>query len=375
MPDLWPFAPLTPTGETLTFNTRVTRHRGSVQRRAFRAIPRQVLEFKHVLQPSSAARAAALMDGNQNADFYVPVWFEGVRSPAVVATDTSVAIDTTASSFRAGDFCLLWDDENTSALLTIDTVTAGGLTFTGQVGQTLGAPMVLPVRVAFLSGPPSASDAGRTHTRLDIAFEARGGADLAANPFDTYRSRSVVTSAPLVPASPTWRRWAPLGYSDHGVGPVATDLTQDYSAADLSVTYLNLTRDAAWARRQWLHFVRGGAVAFWHPSFRNDLVLSADISAGSTLDVLSNGATYTRHIRILLDDGTRYYREVTGAVAGAGVHTLTVDTALPAIPAAVVNQISFMDLVRISNDQVRQTHHLEGRSTTTISMEAVPDDP
>ena len=121
---------------------------------------------------------------------------------------------------------------------------------------------------------------------------------------------------------------------------------------------------AQWQLRQILYGLQGRQKAFWLPTFRTDFTLAENIDAADlsieVVDVqydsqVAATGTWTG-LRIVLNDGTVFYRKITDSTASvvAGQEVLTIDSNLGQIVTpADIRSISLMSLVRAASDEFR----------------------
>ena len=130
--------------------------------------------------------------------------------------------------------------------------------------------------------------------------------------------------------------------------------TADYGR-QLAITRTD-TGEWQWLKK-FLWAVRGRWKAWWFPTYRRDLEPASDVSAGgTTLDVdAEHGdfwawwSTHRQHVAVYQGDSV-YYVEITAAVLGSGVITLTLAGDLP--DDGPVDMVSWLDLCRLESDSV-----------------------
>jgi hypothetical protein len=107
------------------------------------------------------------------------------------------------------------------------------------------------------------------------------------------------------------------------------------------------------------------------PSYNNDLQITSDIGASDTeitiTDIDFSDYYITAEIMILLKDGTRYYRSVTGSVDnGNGTEDLTISSIGTTVTTSEIDMISIMTLSRFDTDRF-EFNHVSGRDITLRS--------
>jgi len=138
------------------------------------------------------------------------------------------------------------------------------------------------------------------------------------------------------------------------------------------------------AFRSLLYWLTGRANALWLPSWTDDVVLTASLASNAnTLTVEWAGiARYgalqagRRHLRIELNNGSIFYRTVTGASeTGMASEQLLIDSplAVPVQPSDI-RQISWMMLATLAGDSVQIAHEADsmGLATSAATFIGVP---
>lgn len=373
VPELWPFPPLTPCDERLQWATDVMMGLEDEQRIALRPAPRQVLPMKHRLVPEDYVAAMAIARRYQEADWYVPVWHEGVRLANVAAATTALSFDTTAGDFR--DRILLWSSRTSYHLADLDAVASGSVTLATGPAADLATPLAVPVRAGYIRQPFGFSDQ-LGYGEVEVTFETDDIGDLGTNPYGTFGAESVLSTPPQAAAGVAQSQGTPWGAVDIGIGAPDLYRLRDWQSGLWQVELLDETRAATWSRRRWLHALRGRQKSFWVPSWASDLVLAAAIGAADTQMTVSGELAEAlvdgQSAMIRLTTGQQIYTALSFVSAGSGQTVIGITAPAQDIAVAQVDRISFMARARLDTDEVRMKHYLEGHSRTGLVLRTVP---
>jgi hypothetical protein len=253
-------------------------------------------------------------------------------------------------------------DPRTFEILQIAAMTDSSLTFAAPLAANwpAGTAEIYPIRAARLPDDVRWQRFSGDTAYARLQFRCIEDCDWPAASESTYRTFPVLDTAPNWTSDVEQTYLAKLAALDPGVGPAYYDAEADASIMLQTHRWLLDGRAAINAFRRWLYARQGRLSAFWLPTFAQDMVLVANVGAAAlTIDVEHCGYTDTvaqdigrRDIRILLIDGTAYYRRISSSVeVSANVERLTIDSALGALVTPdQIHSISFMDLVRLEAD-------------------------
>lgn len=144
-----------PFRERIAWKTSVlTSYNGSEQRISLRTKPRYTASFRVVtLTPQETQELEALLAGWQTKAFGVPWWPEYTFLDAdALPGSLALSMDTTdRPSFVAGGMLILWSSPRSWEVLTLESVSASGVTLTSQTtGSWPAGTRVLPLRLGWL---------------------------------------------------------------------------------------------------------------------------------------------------------------------------------------------------------------------------------
>lgn len=360
---LWPFVPAEEMVESLEWSSDVIRGKSAEQRIALRIGPRQSLDFRHALRPAQMARARALAFGVGVGEFGVPVWAEHTRLSSVAAGASAIVFDTTATDYRAGGYAVLWASDTACEVVSVDTVTAGGLTLAAPVQASYTAPVIMPLRVGRSPQGVKLSRAAASETQASISFDVTESADLGADPgYPQYRGHAVMTDASAIAEPLDEQTFREAEAIDNEVGIPALLPTFRAPMQRCMMRWQAFTRTELWNLRRWLHSRRGKQRGFWLPTWAPDFEVMAPIASNATqitVRAIGYPAHYgERHVMLRTAAGATYYRRVLSGAAGApGLEILTIDAALgAAVSPAQVDRLSLLHFVRFAADRVEIRH-------------------
>lgn len=379
---LWDFMPQTQHRETLTWATDVIPSYAAEQRQALRPAPRQAIQFDYQMSPQDASRANGLALRNAGLPFGIPVWTDVKRVGAITVGQTTIRLDTTQGDWRAGDLVMAWqDDGQTDAMETL-SVTDTSVTLKRGAPRSYSDAYLAPLRSAYATAGIQFSRPRGELVKARGNFQVLDSRDLATAkayvpPYPTYRSRPVLNSRYVVLSD----LGETVNRSTEALDGVASRpvLTPDVGYADRrqTLTYNPQSRAERWAVKLWLSYLRGRQKSFWLPSWNQDMVVAATMTAGTvTLVVRPVGlaANYSGggHLLIQQPDGTQYFRAFSSPVIAGSFEQVTLDSAV----ATDVTSSTFVCIirhVRQDADSVELEHGYAGSSAATVAVTETPE--
>ena len=387
---LWFFEPEEEVDEFLEWRTQVLQKRTNKEQRIEqREHPRQSFEIDYRLTARERQQARLRLMDWQGQSFGLAIWTEAVWSTAAAsATDTVNVWDTRYSDFRVGGLAVVLLDGDTFDVLEIASKTTTSITFTTNLQNSYPANVpVIPVHVSRMRS----NNAGR-RWRLNLEEISIGWAvvdnavDLAdASAYGSYSGRILISDCNFLPGGT-----APEGFRfrvydvDALTGIVDRSRLWERNLEDGQLGLVALTRQEKWQIRQLLHALRGRVVAFYLPTFADDLVVVDTLTATlNTMDVEHVGYNRfaqerdpARHLRITFTDGTSLEREVlSSSVVSDTVERLSLDGVWPSTKtASEVSRVEFYQLVRLAADRVRIQHAGIEKCRVDLPVVGVSDD-
>ncbi|VFR54788.1 Phage protein [plant metagenome] len=402
--------------ETLAWLTDVlTSPAGVEQARALRRHPRRTFGVEFVVQGSDRTRLDLALHRDGGQPWLLPIWPDvDVLPAALPAGAASVSLTTANLDYQAGGRALLLGDTAADyELLDVATVEADRLVLGASVARTWPAgTRIYPVRLARLVelDLPRLTD---QHSRASATFQAVEPCDWPVwTPDAVYLGHPVLADRPDESEDLTHSMTRLMLVLDNDVGlPQWTD-TAGRAFDARQHRWLSAGRAERARLRSILYYLRGRQRRVWVPTHAEDLVLAADVAAGSiVLDVRAVGLAdgdlpaARRHVRIEAPGGLAWHRRIVSASAvSAEVERIEIDAPLTAalprllesgaprllesggvrltepMPVALarldVLRISYMALCRGSADSISIEHMTDSygvaRCNTTFQGTDVP---
>lgn len=378
---MFSFAPERGISETLEFRTDIiTAANGGEQRISIRKNPRQFFTMNLRIEEGKELRdMQALLQGWHPGVFGVPIWWEarelinnGVSGSQVIAVDTAYG------DFRVGGLAIVWISENEFDALQIQTIVPGALVFTSALTRDYSRDetLVMPLRTGYLT--PQINANRYIKNLMDVQLRVQVidndvGSIEDTSAFSSHNSKVLLDDPNIVSGSSV----------DDGLVRDLIRIDSDASNPIQFSTWLAShpttskaffadSMQEVWQVRQLVHALRGSQIAFYLPTFYQDLIAVQDLAASSDLlDIESikyvdyiQGREPFKSLWIELNDGTVLTREIIAYdTISDTVERLTVDSVWPSlIDKDDIARISFCRLVRIANDEVRFEHDRPGQA-------------
>ncbi|MBT7443378.1 MAG: hypothetical protein HN790_05365 [Methylococcales bacterium] len=342
---------------------------GTEQRFKLRANPRQQFTFNTLTEGLETNRLDALLWNWQSRVFAVPLWVDAaLLSKPVIANQAAIIVNTQHLNYQSEGLVVLINGQQVKAL-EIAQVKNNEL----ELKRVLNEPwpigtIVCPALLARLPAQQTVSRLTAGITQASWSFESDGNDDVQSETpvriNAIYRNHPVLTFQPnrSNPIDQQYLRLTSL--LDNGVNTVTID---DHGKQPniISSVELILENKAQIAEfKEWLKQCAGRHQSFWMPTWQADLH-SLELMAKGSRNMIINNIGYAMHyqrqpgkqdVMILLRDGTRIYRHVTGAVisdSNSQKELLTFEKALsqPIQPKDIL-MLSFLGLCRLESDQV-----------------------
>lgn len=349
----WPFLP-SAVDEALSFKTDVRRAYSAESRDSLRDAV-QSFTLSHLMLDTEASVARELFRSNPLGNWYVPVWPDLSVVGAVTAGAVVLSVNTDAD-YRVGEKAIVWQSYDVWELVDVSAIGTGSIDVSAVVG-TYTAAIVCPVRECIAPGGLNQSSSP-TFLQFGVQFVSLTAVDLAATSYPTIGGFQIVTDQPAAMSPLDGGIAQALQMIDSGFGAMELIETEAYVRPRFTLAFLDYMTETRWARRKWVHDVRGRDGAFWLPTWKADLPLTAAIPAASvsmTVEHVAPAATdyVGRYVQIDVA-GSFIHREITGASVAAGVATLSI--AAPGVDVPKSSRISFLDLYRFDTDQFSIKH-------------------
>ncbi len=348
---LWPYAPNSIT-ESLEFLTDVRNARDAEIRDSIKDCARH-LDMAFSLPFRDAEQALELYRSQPLGQWIMPIWPEWSTGGSLSIADDVITCNTDAS-YRVGGLVYIGDGV-TGETGTIASIAPGELTLEDGVDSAWVSPMIAPAEVGLITTPVQTSRAWPL-TDVMVAFASQEPIDIADQAYPTLGGVAVLTDPSVLTA--------PLSGE---VGQAAQLISSRMGVFDLgrAESYVRRRSTAQffdrgiWARRQFLHYLRGRDAAFWLPTWQNDLPLQASALSGDTTITVQKltptaAQLVGRAIMIETPDGTLIPRAVTAASTILNTHVLTI--AAPGVAVPQASKVSLMIKVRSDTDTFTFAH-------------------
>jgi hypothetical protein len=385
-----------PVVETLEWRTAVLSSRtGAEQRQALRLTPRRSLEFTATVRGSARTYFLGFLDRYGASEFYLPLWYEPgqlVRSEHTGSLDA--LIDRESAETAAGEaICAALPTPYGWPIAPVSSgVASGGATrlTLGAPGWSAAAPKGAPVFSVVRARLDTSAVSWTRHT--DDLVVATVRADLmGAQPWggapdlDTYAGLPVVDLRPNEGRTQTGATARLLLDLDNETGARTWLDLADRAFPTTGAGLTRVLRGPAEELRSLLYLLRGRVGQAWFASPLADFRLAVSAETGDNQLVVSRGG-YADHggptedndrIMVRLRDGTKYYRQITGAavVDGGETELLTLDSGFDlGLDPSKVQRIGFLVPGRLDQDRFEIAHvtDTEGVCETAVAIKRVP---
>lgn len=343
MAEVWRWWPQS-IGETLEFATDVRQTFQGEWRDSLKDAT-QFLTLGHTLRHARAEAMIEAVRANALGSWLVPDWpCATVSQTTLAAAATAVPVDVPAA-YRVGQavFIGTWDDAWETGLVAAVggssiTLSAGlAATHTGTKARPL---VVAPVVPCIAPGGVEFQTVVGVQG-LSARFMSVDPIDVAANAYALHDGRPIVTDGarPFSPLSGALNQAAELMAS--GFGAYELQAAENFTRRRTSLAWYDKGAAGRFARRQFLHFLRGRDGEFWVPSGQRDLVLQDPVtSAGISVTVapIASDTAMVGRLIVLREGSSIVAREVISAGTTAGEQSLEIDpTGIDFTTAAVVS--------------------------------------
>ena len=209
--------------------------------------------------------------------------------------------------------------------------------------------------------------------------------DVRVPPAETVMYRTY----PVLETESNWREDITTEYQrdieiiDFLTGGVLVDDTSDVSTRVHKYHWQGGSRTQVNAIRNFLFSRYGRLVPVWVPSFSEDLQLIAQVGAGVNRLMVTNtnytrnvaSAVQRRDIRIVLKNGSIFYRRIASSAELVGGEELALNDALGVlVNPEDVKEIGFMSLCRLESDAVEIRWETDSIAESSTMFRTIRDD-
>lgn len=358
------YVPLTGVVEMLSYRTDVMSSANMLEQRvSVRDAARQLLQMTvHLGDEQTQSKLDALLYKWTKRLWGVPMWMQRCSVASIAAGDTTVSVDTALADYRDGGLAIVWQDADNYEVLSIDAVSTGGLSLDAAVANNWTAVQIMPMRLAYVNPIVDRPCAPDGYGNVTVTFCVHDNALLVDYvPAQTHDDLALIAQPSVLGVDEQAAELdAMTTFTDYDVGTFEVSSLSDYGLYVQSHRFVANTREDAWVLRQFFDYVQGRRRAFFIPTFKNDFVMNATISAtGSLLYVdtvgleLNMGVTEMRNnIAFVFPDGTVIPREITAVetIGASDVITIAAATGVTIDPGDC--EVCFLDRVRLTSDDV-----------------------
>jgi hypothetical protein len=342
---------------------------GTEQRFKLRSNPRQQFSFETLTEGLETNRLDALLWNWQSRVFAVPLWVDAsLLTKPVAANQTTITVKTQHLNYQPEGLVVLIKGQQVKAL-EIAQVTRNGL----ELKRVLNEPwpigtIVCPALLARLPAQQTVSRLTAGITQASWSFESDGNetvqATLPKQGDETYRKHPVLAFQPnrSNPIDQQYLRLTSL--LDNGINTATIDDHGKHPNIINSVEFILENKSQVTEFKNWLQQCAGRHKPFWMPTWQADLH-SLELMAKGSRNMTIHNIGYAMHyqtqpgkqdVMILLRDGTRIYRHITGAVisdSNSQKELLTFEKPLnQSIHPKDILMLSYLGLCRLESDQV-----------------------
>ncbi|MEM8493218.1 MAG: hypothetical protein AAF756_20565 [Pseudomonadota bacterium] len=370
---VWPFKPRTPILERLDWATDVFRAKSAEQRIALRTQPRRIFLFGHYFPDETSNYARTLIRNAQGeSGFWVPDWTQS-ESVASITAGSGVSIPVDLSVATYGDSALIWESQTKYEVVSV-TIGSPETSVTADVTDSYTDALIMPV---WRGDAPEGLSVDRQPAHINnaaVSCVLSDDFDISASSYPQYRSIDVMTDRPIVSSGSFSETEAfPVSSLGSAVGDTSYLRQRDVIDFTFQMRWHVFTKPDLYSLRQWLHARKGRQKGFWLSTNAKDLEVSSISGTTVTVfnDILARPSGYDIEV---LSGGTKYYRQVTGAVAGSDVGgrptaDLTVDSSLP---VSTAERCSYLICSRFDTDRIELTHQAQEGTICAVPCREIP---
>ena len=385
----FPFSCQTPVLEQLEWATDIHEsYDGHEKRVQARELPRQSFEMTYLSgSRQEVANIRNSIIGNMGLVFGVPMWQETRPLLATAGIGaTTITVTTIDADFRGGvgELAILWRSFTDYEVVEVQTVNVGSLALARPTAKAhaAGSTVVVPVRLCFMEDAPGDGASQHGPAEFRIRWKGTQVADLSESDgnLTLYLGSPVIQDTNHVEGLLGEQFSGKLFDIDSGSGTLIQVARRDVPEVSTQKTWVFEDVAKSFKLRKLLYALRGRQRSFWLPTFRHDFILAAQIGSSVTqFEALP--VEYGRfvseqppfnHIAIYLNNGTVFFRQVTGHGTSGSNETISINTALgQVVNPSDVKFICFLVRSRLASDRVEMVHHRLGATTVSVPVVGV----
>ena len=378
MPELFPYRPIRPVLEGLSWATNVIpAYDGGESRVSLRDVPRQEFEWTVPIYITDR-QFLALMRGAQTGEFYIPVWQDSVLTTAITTTGTgSLTVDVSTGDWR--DRLILWSSADYCEILDIASIAGSTITLDGTVSQDypVGA-TIAPVRIARMTAASSQEADDYALWRISwnvMDTEAIDEYDQSTqyNRLDVFMD-PILLSGDYVPRTLV----SPLELYDHTTGIITPEVPHASSRWQTQVRLYYSTRAEAWQYKRWLHKIKGRYLRFWVPTRKKEIrVVDTFTSTDDEIDVermdwgLAEDTAYDDYVMFeRFGSASPIMCRITGSSVAGNTETLKLDRAIGINGGSTTfRSVTWLHCYRSAADRIELSWDEPGRLNAQLMLQ------
>lgn len=375
--DLWSYMPQQDLRESMEWLTDIIRCKSNEQRFALRDQPRLAFTLKFVMDSDKFSEAKAKAKYLGEKEFAIPVWTELTELGSLTLGDSVFTLDTNYARYKSGGMVVIYEDEDTWEILTVDSFDASSVTTVETLSRNYTNALIAPAKSAYFATPFQAARGGQDFVTASASFHSVDSEDLSigwSSPFDSYLSHDVVTDRSIVISNINERFQREQQLQDNLTGIVWVGSQYSYPIQTTQISWDTQDRQERWAMMQLLHNKRGKWRGFWVPTWNPDIIITTNITSTDTVIIIQDigyeDYQSERHIMIELNNGTRYYFNILYGISGSpGEEILTLSSSAGVnILIADISFVSFINFMRFDSDRAELRYMPAGRTTVTMPV-------
>lgn len=321
----------------------------------------QFLTLGHTLRHARAEALIEAVRANALGEWLVPEWPNATLSAGTLAAAAVTVPVAVPAAYRAGQTVFIGTSDTAWETRVVDSVGLSSITLTTGLGATYTGTDARPIVVAPVV--PCIAPGGVEFQTvvgvqgLSMRFMSIDPIDIAANAYPLHDDRPVVTDGarPFQPLAGALNQAGDLMAS--GFGAYELQAAENFARRRTTLSWFDKGAAARFARRQFLHFLRGRDGEFWVPSGQRDLVLQSSVSSGAlsiTVAPVASNAAMVGRLIVLREGASIVAREVVSATSAGANQVLEI--AAPGVAFSAAAIVSMAVRSRLDADTVELSY-------------------
>ena len=374
----WPFIPQRVHTETLGWKTDVIRAKAGEERIVLRIAPRHTYDYDYVMDERQFSRAKLISQDGE--DVYLPIWSELTHIDSVSAGAVALTFDTAYAHYIVDGQAIIWSADDDFEIVTIDTLTATGITWTGGLATAHAPAIVMPIKTCKFTQGMRVVRYAQTYSKASIGFITTETENIASTSDGIPAMTEILTDCNVLQSgSISESYFEEMDVLDYDTGDIWSDEAYRYPMRHSVMSWHNSNNAETWAVREWLYNRSGRYGLFWLPSWNNDFDVAAAIDATDEF-ITINDIGYADHVDIVryamitTTAGARHFFSIlaTNNELTPGYETFYLGAAFgTTLALADIAQGSIIDLMRLSADRVEIKHLDAGQTEISVPIMGV----